>query len=132
MSAMQKISVETKSKKEVVDITGKVSSLLRETDKKSGLANIFITHTTAAIATIDEDPGVEEDMHNAFEKMVPKLDYKHPHNPSHMPSHILSTLIGTSLTLPFENKKLILGPWQRIVLIEFDGPRTREIVVNFI
>ncbi|TSC54399.1 MAG: hypothetical protein LiPW16_48 [Microgenomates group bacterium LiPW_16] len=91
---------------------------------------MFLTHTTAALTTADLDPGTDLDILDAFWEMIPKLKYRHPHDPSHVPSHILSSLIGTSLTLPFENKKLVLGTWQRIVLIELDGPREREIVIS--
>jgi secondary thiamine-phosphate synthase enzyme len=62
--------------------------------------------------------------------MIPKLRYRHPHNPAHVPDHILSALIGTSLSLPFDKKKLLLGTWQRVVLIELDGPRDRELVLS--
>jgi secondary thiamine-phosphate synthase enzyme len=64
--------------------------------------------------------------------MIPKLKYRHPHDPSHVGDHIMSSIIGTSLTLPFENKNLALGTWQRVVLIEFDGPRERKIFIKII
>jgi len=81
----------------------------------------------------DLDPGgTDMDYLDAFSKMVPKIDFRHPHNPDHMPDHILSSLIGVSLNIPFENGTLILGEWQKIILVEFDGPREREIVVTFI
>lgn len=94
--------------------------------------NLFLTHTTAALTTADLDPGTDQDYLTAFEEMIPQLDYKHPHDPAHMPDHILSTLIGASLTIPVENGQLVLGTWQKVVLIEFDGPRERQIVINFI
>ena len=87
-------------------------------------------HTTAALTTADLDPGTDLDMLDAFEALIPKLAYRHPHNPQHVPDHILSALIGTSLALPFENEKLVLGTWQRVVLIELDGPRERVVVVT--
>lgn len=87
-------------------------------------------HTTAALTIAGMDPGADLDMLDAFEKIIPKLNYRHPHNPAHMPDHILSALIGTSLTLPVENGKLILGTWQRVVLMEFDGPRERQVVIT--
>lgn len=62
--------------------------------------------------------------------MIPKLQYRHPHNPAHVPDQILSALIGTSLTLPVADGSLILGQWQRVVVIEFDGPRERQIVIT--
>ena len=71
-------------------------------------------------------------MLDAFERMIPKLKYRHPHDPSHVGDHIMSSLIGSSVSIPFENVELILGTWQRVVLVELSGPRDREIVVNLI
>ena len=129
---MQKITIETKSKKDVIDITDKISSLLKESKNNKGLVHLFLTHTTAALTTADLDPGTDKDILDAFNEIVPKLNYRHPHDPSHAPDHILSSLVGTELTIPYSNNKLILGTWQRVVLIEFNGPRTREIIINFI
>ncbi len=129
---MQKITIETKSKKDVIDITDKISSLLKESKNNKGLAHLFLTHTTAALTTADLDPGTDKDILNALTEIVPKLNYRHPHDPSHVPDHILSSLVGTQVLVPFSNNKLVLGTWQRLVLIEFNGPRTREIIVNFI
>lgn len=97
-----------------------------------GLCHLFLTHTTAALTTADLDPGTDLDMLDAFRQMVPRFDYRHPHDPTHLPDHLLSSLIGTSLLVPVKNRKLILGTWQRIVLVELDGPRQREIVVCFV
>lgn len=121
------VRIRTKSGKEVVDITDRINSSL---SIKDGLCTIFLLHTTAAITTADLDPGTDLDMLDAFEALIPKLPYRHPHNPSHLPDHLLSSLIGTSLTLPIENGRLLLGTWQRVVLIEFDGPRERKIVLR--
>ena len=84
------------------------------------------------MTTADLDPGTDEDMLDAFERMIPRLRYRHPHDPGHAPDHILSSLIGASLTIPVEDGKLKLGTWQRIILVELDGPREREISVSFI
>jgi secondary thiamine-phosphate synthase enzyme len=128
---MQRISVKTRNKREVLDITDTVEALLEKTRaKETGICNLFILHTTAALTTADLDPGTDLDMLDAFEAMIPKLRYRHPHNPAHVPDHILSSLIGTSVALPFERGKILLGTWQRIVLIELDGPRERELVVT--
>ena len=62
--------------------------------------------------------------------MVPKLRYRHPHNPAHVGDHILSALIGTSVSLPVEDGRLLLGTWQRVILLEFDGPRERELALS--
>ncbi len=129
------VNIKTIKNKEVVDITEKVNEVLsaRKGEVGSEVVNLFLKHTTAALTTADLDPGgTDLDYLEAFEKIVPKLAYRHPHNPEHIPSHILSSLIGTSLTLSIQNGRLILGTWQRVVLLEFDGPREREIVMSFI
>ncbi|MBZ5600259.1 MAG: secondary thiamine-phosphate synthase enzyme YjbQ [Acidobacteriia bacterium] len=126
---MQRLTIKTRKKREVVDITDRVEHLLGSGDR-SGVCSLLILHTTAALTTADLDPGTDLDMLDAFEAMVPKLRYRHPHNPGHVPDHILSALIGTSVALPFENGKLLLGTWQRVVLIELDGPREREVVAT--
>ena len=127
---MEKIIINTKKEKELVDITDKVNEIIKKNDFKEGAVTLFLTHTTAALTTIDEDPGIDLDLFDALEEMVPKLKYRHPHNPSNVPSHILSSLIGTSLTLLVEGGELILGTWQRVVLIELDGPKEREIYIS--
>jgi len=128
---MQKLKIKTRKKKEVLDITETVEKALGEQcSDGSGICNLFILHTTAAVTTADLDPGTDLDMLDAFEEMIPKLRYRHPHNPAHVPDHILSALIGTSVALPFERGKILLGTWQRVVLIELDGPRDREVVIT--
>jgi secondary thiamine-phosphate synthase enzyme len=127
--SMQKLTIKTRKKREVLDITGTIESLLVK-NQATGICNLFILHTTAALTTADLDPGTDLDMLDAFEAIIPKLRYRHPHNPEHVPDHILSALIGTSIALPFERGQLVLGTWQRIVLIELDGPRERQLVVS--
>lgn len=130
---MQSLIIETKKEKEVVDITAVIDqTIASENSENSYLCNVFITHTTAAITTADLDPGTDLDMMDAFEKIIPKLNYRHPHDPTHTPDHILSSIIGTSLTIPVVKGKLFLGRWQRVVLVELDGPRNREVLINLI
>ncbi|HEX3661144.1 MAG TPA: secondary thiamine-phosphate synthase enzyme YjbQ [Acidobacteriaceae bacterium] len=126
---MPRLSVTTRSKRQVVDITEQVQKHLPQA---SGVCFVNVLHTTAALTTADLDPGTDLDMLDAFEAMVPKLDYRHPHNPAHVPDHILSSLIGTALTLPVESGSLVLGTWQRVILVELDGPRQRELVLQFL
>jgi len=126
---MRRFTVKTRKKREVVDITDAVQELLDQDGNSTGACSIFVLHTTAALTTADLDPGTDLDMLDAFEAMVPKLHYRHPHNPAHVGDHILSALIGTSVTLPVESGKLLLGTWQRVILLEFDGPRTRELAI---
>ena len=128
---MHRLTIKTRKKREILDITDAVEDLLKKDHaRKAGACSLFILHTTAALTTADLDPGTDLDMLDAFEAMIPKLRYRHPHNPAHVPDHILSALIGTSVNVPFERGKVLLGTWQRIVLIELDGPRERELVAT--
>lgn len=129
---MKKFSVKTSEKKQIVDITGQVVSLLRGVPSEKGLCHLFVLHTTACLTTADLDPGTDLDMLDAFKEMIPQLRYRHPHNPEHVGDHILSSVIGPSVVVPFERGALLLGTWQRVVLIELDGPREREIIVSFL
>ena len=125
---MRRLTVQTRKKREVIDITDLIEDHLA--DGGSGTCHLFVLHTTAALTTADLDPGTDLDMLDAFEAMMPKLRYRHPHNPAHVGDHILSAMIGTSVVVPFEDRKLLLGTWQRVVLIEFDGPRQRELALT--
>lgn len=129
---MRRITIETAKHKQVIDITARVQMLLKDAPANTGLVHLFVLHATASLTVADLDPGTDLDMLDAFEAMIPKLDYRHPHDPSHVGDHIMSAIIGPSLLVPFENGELVLGQWQRIVLIELTGPRPREIIASFI
>ncbi|HWO41382.1 MAG TPA: secondary thiamine-phosphate synthase enzyme YjbQ [Candidatus Eisenbacteria bacterium] len=128
---MKTITVSTGKKREIKDITALVAKSLQGSDG-TGLCHLFLTHTTAALTIADLDPGTDLDMLDAFEEIVPRLNYRHPHNPAHLPDHVLSSLIGVSLLVPWRRGELILGTWQRVILVELDGPRQREIVISLI
>ena len=128
---MQRIRVKTRKKREVIDLTDQVQILIDKSySNASGFCQLSVLHTTAALTTADLDPGTDLDMLDAFEHLIPKLKYRHPHNPAHVPDHILSALIGTSVAVPVDDGALVLGTWQRIILIEFDGPRERDLVMG--
>ncbi|MBI1984619.1 MAG: YjbQ family protein [Candidatus Wildermuthbacteria bacterium] len=129
---MQKLVIKTQKNKEVVDITETINKALSKMDADNGLCHLFLTHTTASLATADLDPGTDLDMLEAYDAMVPELNYRHPHDPAHVPDHILSTMLGTGVWVPVEKKKLVLGLWQKVVLFEFEGPRDRQVILNFI
>jgi secondary thiamine-phosphate synthase enzyme len=129
---MGNIVIKTKKHKEIVDISDEIEEYLRSKKVDSGLVNVFVKHTTCAVTTADLDPGTDLDMLDAFDEIVPKLDYRHPHDPSHTHEHIISTILGASVTVPFEENKLLLGTWQRVILVESSGPRGREIIVSII
>lgn len=120
------LMISTRQNRQVVDITDDVQGVVGE-DVRAVV--VFVAHTTCAVTTADLDPGTDEDLLDAVWEMIPKLNYRHPHNPAHAPAHLASSIIGPSVTVPVENGRLVLGTWQRIVLVELDGPRDRRVVV---
>ncbi|HZU45568.1 MAG TPA: secondary thiamine-phosphate synthase enzyme YjbQ [Terriglobales bacterium] len=128
---MQKLTISTRKKRQVLDITEEIAGILNSSySDTSGVCQLSVLHTTAAVTTADLDPGTDLDMLDAFEHMVPKLHYRHPHNPAHVPDHILSSVIGTSVAVPVSRGEMVLGTWQRVVLVELDGPRDRTLVLT--
>jgi len=116
----------------MLDITSTVEEAVVDM-RSDGVCHLFVIHTTAALTTADLDPGgTEHDYINVFNELIsePAGGFNHPHDPSHMPDHILSSLIGTSISVPVKEGKLVLGTWQRVVLVELDGPRERTVVVS--
>jgi secondary thiamine-phosphate synthase enzyme len=118
----------TSAKREVLDITPQVQEQLG--DLEAGVVSVTVVHTTAAITTADLDPGTDLDLLEALAGLIPDQEWRHPHNPTHAPDHLLASVVGPSVTVPVREGKLMLGVWQRIILIEFDGPRERDVMVT--
>jgi secondary thiamine-phosphate synthase enzyme len=128
---MQRMKVRTSKKREIVDLTDRLQQIVDESYQGvSGFCQLSVLHTTAALTTADLDPGTDLDILDAFEHLIPRLKYRHPHDPTHAPDHILSALNGTSVAVPVDKGHLALGTWQRIILVELDGPREREVIVG--
>ncbi len=124
---MKTLTVATTRKDQVMDITDAVAAYLNESEVETGICSVFVAHTTCAVTTADLDPGTDLDLLQAVRRILPSLRYRHPHDPEHAPDHILASLIGTSLAIPFAGRTLPLGTWQRIILVELDGPRQRTV-----
>jgi len=122
------IAVPTRSREEVLDITGKVEDAIRELGLSEGFVVLYCPHTTAGL-TVNEtaDPDVREDVNAAMAAMVPAIGFRHVEGNS--PAHFRSALLGPSLILPVEGGRLSLGTWQGVYFCEFDGPRRRHIRV---
>jgi len=127
-----RISISTKRNKQVLDITSKVESALERSGVRDGLCNVFVMHTTAAITTGEAIEGTDEDLMETLQRLIPKIDFRHAHDPSHAPDHMISSILGPGLTVPVSAGKLLLGTWQRILFVESNGPRNRECVVTII
>ena len=124
---MKTLNERTKEKDEIVDLTDTVLDYIQDMKEESGMCMVFVAHTTCALTTADLDPGTDLDFLDALRRILPHIHYRHPHNPEHAPDHILSSIIGPSLVIPYTNRRLLLGTWQRIVLVELDGPRQRTV-----
>ncbi len=127
---MDEISVNTNTHSEMIDITAKVSAVLKKTGVKSGICTVFTPHTTAGI-TINEnaDPDVPMDVIKEMGKVIP-LNDGYAHNEGNSAAHIKSSLFSCSETVIIENGALMLGTWQSIFFCEFDGPRNRKVWVQ--
>jgi secondary thiamine-phosphate synthase enzyme len=125
-----RLTIRTRNKTELIDITAQVQSALDDGGIENGLCMVYVPHTTAAV-TINEsaDPSVASDMLMVLNRMVPwKADYRHLEGNS--PAHVKSTLVGASEMVAVAAGRLVLGTWQGIFFCEFDGPRTRNVIVK--
>ncbi len=123
------VQVTTLQRKQIVDLTARVNALIRQAKLKDGLCALFLAHTTAALTTGEVGEGTEDDLLDVVEQMIPKIRFRHAHDPAHAWSHMAASILGPSLTLPVKDGALALGTWQSVLLVELDGPRQREVHV---
>ncbi|MFA6471005.1 MAG: secondary thiamine-phosphate synthase enzyme YjbQ [Candidatus Latescibacterota bacterium] len=129
---VQDFKITTRNRSEMVDVTEQVRSALFSSGVKTGICQVYTLHTTAGI-TINEnaDPDVRADILEALNRLVPlKNNYRHGEGNS--AAHIKTTLTGSSVAIPIKEGRLVLGIWQSVFLCEFDGPRSRTVIVNSI
>lgn len=124
-------SLQTRGNGEVIDITQKVSELVRKSGLSSGTVTIFVPGATAGVTTIEFEPGLVEDLDEMFDRIIPQ-DMEYHHNlrwhDGNGHAHVRAALLGPSLTVPFSDGKLTLGIWQQLVLVDFDNKsRSREL-----
>ena len=134
MVITKKISLQSKGNCDIIDITPQVEQQLAEAEIKDGTVTVFVAGSTAGISTIEFESGLLSDFQNMWERNVPRnIHYEHDRawGEGNGFSHVRASLLGASLVIPFNNKKLTLGTWQQIVLVDFDNrPRSRQIVVQ--
>ena len=129
---IHEIELRTKSRTDFQDITSRIREIVTSDGIKNGLCQIFVPHTTAAV-TINEsaDPSVATDITSQLDSLIPQQgNYRHLEGNS--PAHIKASLVGSSEVVLVEDSKIILGTWQGIFFCEFDGPRTRIVIVKTI
>jgi secondary thiamine-phosphate synthase enzyme len=128
---VKEFPVKTNKRCEFADITRQVADIVRESGAQSGVAYIFVPHTTAGV-TINEnaDPDVKRDLLYALERMAPNTGFIHSEENSD--AHTKALLTGASLSVIFEGGRLCLGTWQSIYFCEYDGPRSRRVFVKIL
>jgi secondary thiamine-phosphate synthase enzyme len=132
----EQISLKTKGEVDIVDITAKVEDVVKGKHIRNGLATIFVPGSTAALTTIEYEPGLLSDFPTALEKIAPRdAVYEHERRwrDGNGHSHVRASLLGPSLTVPIVDGRLTLGTWQQLVLVELDTrSRSRDVVVQII
>jgi len=134
MVLTEKISLSTRGHCDIIDITPQVEQQLAKAKVDSGTLTLFVTGSTAGITTIEYEPGLVSDLKEMWRRLVPEnIPYAHDSawGDGNGYSHIRASLLGASLVIPFNNKRLALGTWQQVVLVDFDNrPRSRQLVVQ--
>jgi secondary thiamine-phosphate synthase enzyme len=123
------LHVDTDVLHQVVDLTPEIEKLV--VGRGNGLCSIFMKHTTAALTLAALEPGAAADLIGVLEHLLPAYAYEHL-PADHAPAHVQAALIGASLVIPVSHGEVNLGTFQRIVLVELQGPRNREVEVRFI
>ena len=134
MVVTKKISLQTKGNCDIINITPQVEQQVAETDINNGTATLFVAGSTAGISTIEFESGLLSDFQGMWERNIPQnIPYDHDRRwgDGNGYSHVRASLLGASLVVPFSNKRLTLGTWQQIVVVDFDNrPRSREIILQ--
>ena len=127
-------SVATRGNGEILDVTGEVAEAVRGSGIANGIATVFVTGSTAALTTLEFEPGLVHDLNAAFERLYPReMEYRHHERwgDDNGHSHVRASMLGPSLVVPVSGGQLALGTWQQIVLVDFDTrPRAREFLVQ--
>jgi secondary thiamine-phosphate synthase enzyme len=130
----RKLQLNTRGNTDIVDITPDTARILQESGLQTGIATVFVAHSTAAVTVVECESGLLHDLKAMFERILPQnLDYQHDrgYREGNGHAHLRASLLGPSVTVPFALGKLMLGTWQQIVVIDFDNrPRSRVVVVQ--
>jgi secondary thiamine-phosphate synthase enzyme len=126
------LHIRTTAVKEIVDLTDRLETVIRNANLQEGLCALFVAHTTAALTTGEIGEGTDDDLLEVVEEIIPQIRFQHAHNPAHAWSHMASSILGPSVTVPVAAGKLVLGTWQSVMLVELDGPRERTVHVTLL
>jgi len=130
---MPEFQLRTHTKREMVDITDRVSELVGRSGIDEGICHVYVPHATAAIVINENaDPNLCTDILEALDRQVPDGVWRHDRIDSNGAAHIQAAILGPGETMPVAAERLVLGTWQAIMLVELDGPRDRRVVVTVI
>jgi secondary thiamine-phosphate synthase enzyme len=134
MIATRKLDIESQGNTDIIDITGLIEDHLAASGLKNGTVTVFVPSTTAAVAVMEDEPGLLADFKAYWERTVPKgINYDHHKawGEYNGHSHVRTTLLGLSLVIPFADSKMMLGTWQQVLFFDFDiRPRTRQVILQ--
>jgi secondary thiamine-phosphate synthase enzyme len=127
---MRVIKVRSHQREELVEFTDQVQDELKKSGEQEGICFLYVQHTTAGL-TVNEnaDPDVPRDMLHLLRTLIPQHGMGFRHGEENSDAHIKATLVGSSVSVPFKDGKLLLGRWQGIFLCEFDGGRERQVIM---
>lgn len=128
-----RITLRSREREDLVEFTEEVSERVRQSGVHEGVCVLFVRHTTAGL-TVNEnaDPDVSRDMLHCLRTLIPQHGMGFQHGEQNSDAHIKASLVGPSVSIPFAEGRLLLGRWQGIFLCEFDGPRSREVVLSIV
>ena len=128
------ITLETQEAEHAIDITSRVLEVVSRSGIETGLCQVMVLHTTAAVVVNETaDPNIGTDIVSALQAAIPtRNDWLHDRKDDNAHSHLKASILGPSELLPVEKGELLLGTWQGIWLLEFDGPRQRRVAVHLI
>ncbi len=130
----QTVTIDTRGNGQMQNLTDRVQQAIDSSACTAGIATVFVTHTTAAVIVSEFETGLLEDFPGAVDRMVPESgEFRHNqlNHDDNAHSHVRASLLGPSVTIPFDGRSLRLGTWQQIVLIDFDThPRSRKVVIQ--
>jgi secondary thiamine-phosphate synthase enzyme len=131
-----RIKFKTQGNSDIINVTEDVARIIEKSGLKDGIVNVFVPGATGALTTIEYEPGLVGDLKDILEAIVKeKGDYGHnrTHSDGNATAHVRASLLGPSITIPFEGRKMILGIWQSIIFVDMDNrPRDRELIVKLL
>jgi secondary thiamine-phosphate synthase enzyme len=128
---MPDLTIHTRKTQEMIDITAQVAEVVQRAGVANGLCMVYVPHATAAIVINENaDPNVCQDIMDALARIVPEGAWRHDRIDNNAAAHIKATILGPSETVPVREGRLRLGTWQSLMLVEFDGPRDRSVIVE--